>query len=657
MKSKFFKLVTSAVLIAFGALSIQEFYGLAPVSGLWLGKFSAKWGTGFAIFITVNLVLASILLVLIWDPDRLSKLKNPLISWRQRMGRFNYIVAAIVVFLPVGLFIYTFIGYYFTGAYMRISLLLITSAIFAASITAGEKRLIEPANFYLGALVISSVFIIGVNLSNVTDYPFSLSWSEGNRFYDYSSVFGSGRYLHEGRILIPYKSTGRYMLWGLLFLLPDTPIWLHRLWDSILWTVPYILFGYLLSRWNAFEARRRLIFVLWVFLFLTQGPIYTPLVLSAILVVLLVRPGNILMSLLGVVSASYYAAVSRWTWFPSAPTWTAIILISHVEFIKGENPLKVIRRLLPIMVLFVIGLAAATLAKPDLFVPQGLSEDLTFSQSLLWFRLLPNATFSQGILLGILTATIPVIFLLASAAILHIWKPNWLQIIAYSGSVAAFMALGLVVSVKIGGGSNLHNLDMYFVTLAILTAIFLKDIHQFHFKKWPAWLQGLLALVLFLPSMNAVKIGSPLVLPSSALVEESLQTLRSEVSEAKEVGEVLFADQRQLLTFGFVEDVPLVMEYEKKYLMDMAMADNLSYFRGFYEDLANKRFSLIVINPLHRVKQDDLQGFAAENNAWVKWVARPVLCYYKPLVTFAEVRVQLLVPRADPHRCPDYIFE
>ena len=247
--------------------------------------------------------------------------------------------------------------------------------------------------------------------------------------------------------------------------------------------------------------------------------------------------------------------------------------------------------------------------------------------------------------------------LLAGSAVLRIWKLNWLQMLAYAGAVLAFMAIGLVISVKIGGGSNLHNFDMYFVTLALLTGIFLQDADITLPASWPAWLKGFLALVIFLPVMNAVRVGTPLVLPSHQVVQSSLESIQSEVQRALDEGEVLFSDQRQLLTFGYMEDVPLVTEYEKKYLMEMAMANNLAYFRSFYDDLENKRFSLIVINPLHRTKQDELSGFAAENNAWVKWVARPVLCYYKPLKTFEEVRVQLLVPRPDPHRCPDYIFE
>ncbi len=304
-----------------------------------------------------------------------------------------------------------------------------------------------------------------------------------------------------------------------------------------------------------------------------------------------------------------------------------------------------------------LGLAVGVITTPEIGFSQESSADIPFSQSLLWFRLLPNATFSQGILLAILIATIPLLVLLVGLVILRIWKLNWLQILAYGFAVLAFMAVGLVISVKIGGGSNLHNFDMYFVTLVLLTGIFLKEADISLPTIWPFWLKGFLAIVLILPVMNAVRVGTPLVLPSEGVVQSSLESIKSEVQDALDGGEVLFSDQRQLLTFGYMEDVPLVTDYEKKYLMEMAMANNLTYFRSFYDDLENKRFSLIVINPLHRTKQDELSGFAAENNAWVKWIARPVLCYYKPLKTFEEVRVQLLVPRSDPHRCPEYIFE
>ncbi len=43
--------------------------------------------------------------------------------------------------------------------------------------------------------------------------------------------------------------------------------------------------------------------------------------------------------------------------------------------------------------------------------------------------------------------------------------------------------------------------------------------------------------------------------------------------------------------------------------------------------------------------------FGEENNAWVKWVSVPVLCYYEPVKTIKAMRVQLLIPKAEVDDC------
>jgi hypothetical protein len=137
------------------------------------------------------------------------------------------------------------------------------------------------------------------------------------------------------------------------------------------------------------------------------------------------------------------------------------------------------------------------------------------------------------------------------------------------------------------------------------------------------------------------------LLPPRGEVDDALALIRLQVAEAQTRGEALFMDQRQLLTFGFVTDVPLVAEYEKKYLMDQAMGGTAaSTFPPFYRDLAAHRFSLIISDPLRLPIKDSAYSFGEENNAWVKWVAAPVLCYYEPLETLDEFKIQLLVPRA-----------
>jgi hypothetical protein len=105
--------------------------------------------------------------------------------------------------------------------------------------------------------------------------------------------------------------------------------------------------------------------------------------------------------------------------------------------------------------------------------------------------------------------------------------------------------------------------------------------------------------------------------------------------------------------------VPLVPEYEKKLVMDHAMAEDEAYFNPFYRDLASHRFALIVSEPLRVEFQGGVYHFGNENDAWVRWVAHPMLCYYNPVFTMRSLGVQLLLPKekSQPRGgglCPGY---
>jgi hypothetical protein len=110
-------------------------------------------------------------------------------------------------------------------------------------------------------------------------------------------------------------------------------------------------------------------------------------------------------------------------------------------------------------------------------------------------------------------------------------------------------------------------------------------------------------------------------------------------------GEVLFLDQRQLLTFGEVAGVPLVMDYELKDVVNQAMASNQAFFEGFYQDLARGRFSLIVSPPIETELRGRAHPFGEEDDAQVLYLYRPLLEYYEPVIRLDEVSIWLLRPR------------
>ena len=130
-----------------------------------------------------------------------------------------------------------------------------------------------------------------------------------------------------------------------------------------------------------------------------------------------------------------------------------------------------------------------------------------------------------------------------------------------------------------------------------------------------------------------------------AKVEKTLATIRQAVDEAKSRGEVLFLDQRQLLTFGYIRDVQLVPDYEKKYMMDQAMGENAAYFAGFEKDLKAHRFSLIISDIQKISYQDQDRAFSEENNAYVRWVSKLLLKYYEPVYSQKDTGVMLLEPK------------
>lgn len=94
-----------------------------------------------------------------------------------------------------------------------------------------------------------------------------------------------------------------------------------------------------------------------------------------------------------------------------------------------------------------------------------------------------------------------------------------------------------------------------------------------------------------------------------------------------------------------MEQIPLIADYEKKWMMDEAMANNAAYFEPYFKDLKEHRFAAIISEPLQIKFQGAGGDFSEENDLFVTYVSVPTLCYYEPYETFPEQGVQILVPR------------
>jgi len=597
-----------------------------------------------------------------WSGRRPGWLLEPLHRLQRRTPRFLRVgLAAILLAVPTYLFLFSPVGNYKLYYWARLGTVLIFATLAAA--------LFRHKGFRAGllawaALVMTAGALFAASgwLNKVTAYPFSLTWSEGNRLWDYSMLFGRGRYQVVGDDpVFSFISIGRQFLWGIPFILDSATIFLVRLWDALLWIIPAALIGWLgVARLPAVGGTRlwKIGLGVWTFLFLAQGPIYATLLVSALLVVLAVRARWLPLSIVLVAAAAYYASISRSTWTYAPGLWAGMLALL-------DMPAPTLRpsgwkALLRPVALGITGYIGGQILPPlvnRLTAPDAAGGSLTLvldpvsqvtRQPLLWERLLPNPTYAPGILLGTLWAGLPLLLLLGVLLARRVWRPNGLQLAAAGVITLAFLVVGIIASTKIGGGSNLHNLDMFWVTLALLVTWIVRGmLHRPPLSLRSDWLLPLaVAAALIGPVTYTVQYGSPLSLPPQDIVNTSVESLQRYTYQAAQEGTVLFIDQRQLLTFGTIDGVPLVTDYEKKYLMEQAMSENAVYFEGFAQDLAEHRFSMIVTEPIRlSLVSEDTRNFAQENNVWVKYVSTPLLEYYQPLTTYDEIGIQLLVPK------------
>jgi len=640
--------LASLVLLLFGYVCWQAGQEILATVRLSLSVFTGNISNRavlWVFFILGNALIVFMLLLAVWNRGFLapeSRFVASFGSLRARLGGFRWLLALLLVTAPSILILFISDENLVGSGALRLWILVVSAAGFATLLTRGRQVLAGWLPFLAGLLITALIFSGARALTRVTDYPFSIGWSEGNRLYDYSLIFGRGLYTSQHPVELPYYSPGRYALWGILFLFPELPISIHRLWDGILWTFTPLLFGWLLVPQLNWKWRAGL--ALWVALFLYQGPIYPMLLISAIILQLAFRSQR-LWKWLGTAAGSLYAGLSRWTWSGAVGVWGAIL-----EGLSRPNRhLPLVRRYLPAVLIFIVGLVPGLLANAPRWLAPGEST-LSLSQPLLWYRLFPNPTFPLGVLPALVIAVTPLVVFLVWLAATRRWPLDWSQLVMVIGASLAFLIAGLVASAKIGGGSNLHNLDMFFITLVFLLSVAVREQmtgDSLPFEGWPASVRVWITLGVFIPVWMSFSQGGPMNLPSAELARDYLVDIQRAVDAARSEGEILFIDQRQLLSFGQIHNVDLVSAYEKKYMMDQAMAGNAVYFHGFYKDLAQKRFSLVVTEPLFLVMQGEEFSFGEENDAFVKWVSRPLLCYYEVVDTLTEVRVQYLVPR-DP---------
>ena len=218
----------------------------------------------------------------------------------------------------------------------------------------------------------------------------------------------------------------------------------------------------------------------------------------------------------------------------------------------------------------------------------------------------------------------------------------------------ALFAGSAVVSTKIGGGGDLHNMDTYAVLIGIVALYFYSGrvqvepgAAQLQIRAAPVFTAALIMPLLFL-----IPMLSPYPIYNQGRNQAAHRQLVQAVNEAGKKGPVLFINDRELVALGDV-NVPLVYDYEVVTLMEMAMSGNKPYMDKFYTDLASQRFAAIVATKQNlAIKMEG--GFAEENNVWNTYVSPYIVCYYQSSLTVEENgnRLEVYVPRTQAGDCP-----
>jgi len=520
-------------------------------------------------------------------------------------------------------------------------------------------KILRKDTFWLAALLgvilsQSTLHLLLAFWSQVTSYPFARGWSETSRFY-FPSLFLS-EHVYGQKFPLPILHPTLHLLLTPPYFF-DAPLWAHRFWQvAIRYLLVAAVAPVMLRRVSVQGKEVRWLVALWIFLFLFMGQIYFHLTVPIMIMLIGFSLHNDRRNWFVILLASAWCGWSRVNWYPM-PAMIASVLYLLEMPVKGKSLQQYLWR--PFL-WGIVGTLTAFAFQRIYIAISGVSDSQYFytsvASALLWYRLWPNATYPTGILPGAILASSAVwlgIYLVIRAR-RDSFHPSRLILLVLA-LVVLFIG-GLLVSLKIGGGADLHNMDAYFIILLIIFMylVFSKYATEDGAPVQPVQIHWLVvAAVITIPVWSHIRSDIGFGKYDEQRTQSVLASLQEQVDEVNaQGGEILFITQRQLISMGMLQGVTLIPEYEREDLMEMAMADNTQYLRRFRSDIESQRFALIVVDPLRFFKMTSRRSFAEENNAWVTQVAKFILCNYREDAIFPADDIALYVPQVGMRQCP-----
>ena len=167
-----------------------DFFNIAWGTGNWLGQFSSKWALAFFLFSLFCVLSLVGLRSALFAPDKFEGTCKRLVRLREILGFTRWLFAFLFLGFPIYLLQYTYWGKVIHGSYLRILIALILTVVLGWLLTRDLDKALSWPGILTTLILIFGTFVFFVPLAQVTSYPFSLGWSEGNRLWDYSIMFG-----------------------------------------------------------------------------------------------------------------------------------------------------------------------------------------------------------------------------------------------------------------------------------------------------------------------------------------------------------------------------------------------------------------------------------------------------------------------------------
>lgn len=566
-----------------------------------------------------------------------------------RISRLGFLSWVLFVFLVLAypvLLVSDFwaqVEHYFPGVWF----FLLFSFLAAACLKAARRKWSMLFTWLFSLSIATAIYTASIFAVTISPYPFSLGWSESSQLYFASTYLAGPTYGFWTPL--PTVQSGYEMLMAIPYLVHDLPIWVHRLWLALLW-IGFSLGTSLAIRRNLqIESKpQAVIFTAWAFSYFLTIPVYFHLLACIFLVFFGFGFKTNRARWAGLIAASAWAGITRINWFPLPGVLAGTLFILTTPW--NERGWKYF---IQPFAWIVAGTATAFLVNAAYMV--GSRNPLyyfsaTFTSALLWYRLFPSATNPTGILLQVTLFSLPIFAGIIYA--LARWKAWHLARLAgLAAGLAVFFCGGLLVSVKIGGGNNIHDLDAFLTLLMVIGAYtyfgrFAPDrASHAGLPVLPAW-----------AAVVAISIPLVMVLPGKQLslvhpqpgASQAIAAIQSSIDQVNRNGggEILFTTDRQLIALGLVHRVKLVPDYENVLLMEMAMGKNQPYYRQFHQDIRDHRFALILSEPLLVNTQGKDYPFGEENDAYVKFVSQFVLASYRPVVSMPEFGFAIYAPKS-----------